>query len=57
MLDKQKIVTAMNDIFDISGETHTDVLVFTRRQFLILFDDIIHSKKYDANIEEIKNAQ
>ena len=26
MLDKQKIVTAMNDIFDISGETHTDVL-------------------------------
>lgn len=51
MLDKQKIVTAMRDIYDMEAPSHMELLVFTRRQFLHLFDDIVRSRNYDFSEE------
>jgi len=55
MLDRQKIVSAMRKIYDLENSDYQKLQEFTRKQFLMLFDEIIHSKLYDYVEEENKS--
>ena len=63
MLEKQKVVEDLKEIHYLISESEKDMVgnFFHQKKikfkFIEFFNLLIHSKKYDANLEEIKSEQ